>query len=81
MFWTSVQGDSSYAAFSILARPTSALTFLRAMPKCSSSIFNARPLPTLRQFRFDVAVLAGVIEYVSRVDSLIDWLHENFPCC
>jgi hypothetical protein len=28
---------------------------------------NARPLPTLRQFRFDVAVLAGVIEYVSQV--------------
>ena len=42
---------------------------------------NARPLPTLRQFRFDVAMLAGVIEYVSHVDSLIDWLHENFPCC
>ena len=42
---------------------------------------NARPLPRLRHFRFDVAVLAGVIEYVSQVDSLIDWLHENFPCC
>jgi hypothetical protein len=53
VFWTSVQGDSSYAAFSILARPMSALTSSRDAEMLVIDL-NARPLPTLRQFRFDV---------------------------
>jgi hypothetical protein len=35
---------------------------------------NARPLPDLTEHRFDVAVFAGVLEYILDVRSLVAWL-------
>jgi len=42
---------------------------------------NARPLPDLRDQRFDVAVLAGVLEYVANLPSFTAWLAQQAPLC
>jgi hypothetical protein len=42
---------------------------------------NARPLPDLSSWNIDVAVFAGVLEYVSRVDTLVNWLYGNTKNC
>jgi hypothetical protein len=42
---------------------------------------NARPLPTLRNLRPDVAIFAGVIEYLSDLKSIVTWLSQQVTTC
>ena len=42
---------------------------------------NQRPLPDLRYVEVDVAVFGGVLEYVCDLDSLVDWLSQQFRFC
>lgn len=42
---------------------------------------NARPLPDLRARRFDVAVFAGVLEYVVDLPTFVLWLGRQVPAC
>ena len=42
---------------------------------------NARPLPDLRTRRFDIAVFAGVLEYVVDLPTFVPWLARQVPVC
>jgi len=42
---------------------------------------NRRPLPDLRHLRADVAVFAGVLEYLHDLDSLVSWLAAQVNVC
>ena len=42
---------------------------------------NRRPLPELAQYHADIAVFAGVLEYVRDVPSVIEWLSRHAPAC
>src|SRR5258708_2527383 len=42
---------------------------------------NARPLPDLRDLRPDVAIFAGVIEYISDLKSILIWLSRQVTTC
>jgi hypothetical protein len=42
---------------------------------------NARPLPDLRDLRPDVAIFAGVIEYISDLKSILTWLSQQVTTC
>jgi hypothetical protein len=42
---------------------------------------NRRPLPALLGIRTEIAVLAGVLEYVSDVGSVAAWLAKHFVTC
>lgn len=42
---------------------------------------NARPLPQLSALKLDVAVLAGVLEYIAEPASFITWLAQQVPTC
>ena len=42
---------------------------------------NERPLPDLAGLGADIVVLAGVLEYVRDVPSLIDWVTRQAPAC
>jgi hypothetical protein len=42
---------------------------------------NTRPLPNLRELKLDVAVLAGVIEYISAPRSFVSWLSQQVTMC
>jgi hypothetical protein len=42
---------------------------------------NRRPLPDLGALRPDVAVFAGVLEYIRDVPSLVEWLSEHVTYC
>jgi hypothetical protein len=41
---------------------------------------NKRPLPDLSPDKFDVAVFAGVLEYVAHLPSFVRWLGSWTPC-
>ena len=40
---------------------------------------EARPLPDLSSFNFDVAVFGGVLEYLSDLPRVISWLARQVP--
>ena len=40
---------------------------------------NKRPLPDFTRFAFDVAVFAGVLEYISNLRSFVRWLGNQVP--
>jgi hypothetical protein len=40
---------------------------------------NKGPLPDFTSYRFDVAVMAGVLEYVSNLRSFVSWLGRQVP--
>jgi Methyltransferase domain len=42
---------------------------------------NQRPLPDLRALRLDVAVFAGVLEYIADLPSLLPWLAQSVVSC
>jgi len=42
---------------------------------------NSRPLPDLSDLKFDVAVFAGVLEYIFDLDSLVLWLSSQVAMC
>jgi hypothetical protein len=42
---------------------------------------NSRPLPDLRHLKLDVAVFAGVLEYISDLDSVVRWLSYQVTMC
>jgi hypothetical protein len=42
---------------------------------------NARPLPDTAAIEADVAVFAGVLEYVVRLDQIPRWLAAYLPAC
>src|SRR6185312_8871325 len=42
---------------------------------------NERPLPDLGTDTYDTAVILGVLEYLTDVPSLIDWLAQHVPLC
>jgi hypothetical protein len=42
---------------------------------------NVRPLPDLRALQLDVAVLAGVVEYLADFHSFADWLSQQVRMC
>ena len=42
---------------------------------------NAKPLPDLRHLRPDVAIFAGVIEYISDLKSILTWLSQQVTTC
>jgi hypothetical protein len=42
---------------------------------------NARPLPDLRTLNLDVAVFAGVLEYICDLNSLVFWLSQQAMMC
>lgn len=42
---------------------------------------NQRPLPNLRHVQPDVAVFAGVLEYIRNLESVIDWLSGQVSIC
>jgi hypothetical protein len=42
---------------------------------------NKRPLPDLRDVKADIAVFAGVLEYIRDLESMIEWLSKQVPCC
>jgi hypothetical protein len=42
---------------------------------------NARSLPNLRHLNLDVAVFAGVIEYIADLGSLVTWLSQQASTC
>jgi hypothetical protein len=42
---------------------------------------NSRPLPDLSQLKLDVAVFAGVLEYISDLDSVVLWLSRQVAMC
>ena len=42
---------------------------------------NQRPLPDLRHCAFDVAVFAGVLEYIRDLRSFLEWLRLQAPGC
>ena len=42
---------------------------------------NSRPLPDLSHLKLDVAVFAGVLEYISDLDSVIIWLSDQVAMC
>ena len=42
---------------------------------------NSRPLPDLSHLKLDVAVFAGVLEYISDLDSVVPWLSHQVAMC
>ena len=42
---------------------------------------NSRPLPDLSHLKLDVAVFAGVLEYISELDSVVLWLSYQVAMC
>jgi hypothetical protein len=42
---------------------------------------NKRPLPDLKYLAADVAVFAGVLEYIRDLDSVVEWLASRFRFC
>jgi hypothetical protein len=42
---------------------------------------NSRPLPNLSHLKLDVAVFAGVLEYISDLDSVVTWLSDQVAMC
>ena len=42
---------------------------------------NSRPLPDLSHLKLDVAVFAGVLEYISDLDSVVLWLSSQVAMC
>lgn len=42
---------------------------------------NQRPLPDLTAHAFDLAIFAGVLEYVHDLHSFIEWLRQQSPAC
>jgi hypothetical protein len=42
---------------------------------------NKRPLPDLRHLRLDVAVFSGVLEYVTNLPALAEWLSTQVTTC
>jgi len=42
---------------------------------------NSRPLPNLSHLKLDVAVFAGVLEYISNLDSVVLWLSYQVAMC
>ncbi len=51
---------------------------------CGNTIvldLNSRPLPNLRHLKLDVAVFAGVLEYISDLDSVVRWLSFQVAMC
>lgn len=42
---------------------------------------NSRPLPDLSHLKLDVAVFAGVLEYISDLDSIVLWLSYQVAMC
>jgi hypothetical protein len=42
---------------------------------------NSRPLPDLTHLKLDVAVFAGVLEYISDLDSVVLWLSDQVAMC
>lgn len=42
---------------------------------------NRRPLPDLHQLQPDVAVFAGVLEYVRDLEALVKWLSQQVSLC
>ena len=42
---------------------------------------NSRPLPDLSHLKLDVAVFAGVLEYISDLDSVVLWLSRQVAMC
>jgi hypothetical protein len=42
---------------------------------------NSRPLPDLTHLKLDVAVFAGVLEYISDLDSVLIWLSDQVAMC
>jgi hypothetical protein len=42
---------------------------------------NSRPLPDLSHLKLDVAVFAGVLEYISDLDSVVLWLSDQVAMC
>ena len=42
---------------------------------------NKRPLPDLQHLRADVAVFAGVLEYIRDLASMLDWLSGQVSIC
>jgi hypothetical protein len=42
---------------------------------------NARPLPNLRHLNLDMAVFAGVIEYIADLGSFVTWLSRQASTC
>ena len=52
--------------------------------RCGNTIvldLNSRPLPDLRHLKLDVAVFAGVLEYISDLDSVVLWLSDQVAMC
>jgi hypothetical protein len=52
--------------------------------RCGNTIvldLNSRPLPDLRHLKLDVAVFAGVLEYISDLDSVVRWLSFQVAMC
>jgi hypothetical protein len=42
---------------------------------------NRRPLPDLTTHAFDVAIFAGVLEYIRDLPSFLEWLSRQSPGC
>ena len=42
---------------------------------------NKHPLPDLANLAFDVATLAGVLEYINNVPAFVEWLAEQASVC
>jgi hypothetical protein len=42
---------------------------------------NSRPLPDLSHLKLDVAVFAGVLEYISHLESVVRWLSYQVGMC
>jgi hypothetical protein len=42
---------------------------------------NSRPLPDLSHLKLDVAIFAGVLEYISDLDSVVPWLSSQVVMC
>jgi hypothetical protein len=42
---------------------------------------NARPLPNLRYLKLDVAVCAGVFEYIADLNLFVTWLSQQVTTC
>lgn len=42
---------------------------------------NKRPLPDFRELHLDVAVFGGVLEYISDVRAISNWLCSNVSMC
>ena len=42
---------------------------------------NQRPLPDLTEYGFDLAIFAGVLEYIRDLRSFLPWLRKQTPAC